>query len=133
MAIDPGSVVGQVEAANDKLAEYFSNMAKFTTDFLGTDFAPDFEDYVDVLDYSELNRMVRTRFSDSASFENGAAIENISMMVAITREYNLRSKNKMDYYADASSEYSSESNYYSTMKIFWMNMIRGNYVEGKTS
>jgi hypothetical protein len=133
MALDPGSVSGQVDSVTNKLAEYFSNMRKFVADSTGVELPPDFDEYVNELDYSELYRMTNTRYSDSASFENGAAIEVIHMLAAIVREYTLRTKGKIDYYSDAESEYLTESNYYSTMRVFWMNMINGNYIEGKTS
>jgi hypothetical protein len=133
MAIDSGSVLGQVDNINSKLAEYFSNLLKFVEGSSSLVFAPDFREYVALLDYSEVYRMATTRYQDSASFENGAAIENIHMVVAITREFSLRSKGKLEYYSDARSDYMSESNYYSTMQVFWTSMIKGNYVEGKTS
>lgn len=133
MALDPGSAAGQVNEANSKLSEYFSNLRKFVMDDTGETVPPDFKDYVESLDYSELLNMVSARYSDSASFENGAAIENISTMVSILREYGLRNKGKIEYYSDASADYLSESNFYATMNVFWVNMINKNYIEGTTS
>jgi hypothetical protein len=133
MALDPDSALGQAEKANDKLAEYFSNMGKFAADIGGATIPPDFQETLDEFDYSELHRMSTTRAGDSASFQNGAAIENAHAMAAINREFNLRRKGKIDYYSDAASDYTNESNFYSTMKSFWVNMLSGNYEEGKTS
>jgi hypothetical protein len=133
MALDPDSALGQAETANDKLAEYFSNMGKFASDATGSAVPPDFQETLDEFDYSELHRMSTTRASDSASFQNGAAIENIHMMAAIEREFNLRGKGKVDYYSDAAGDYVNESNFYSTMKSFWVSMLGGTYEEGKTS
>ncbi len=133
MALDPNSVAGQAETANNKLAEYFSELNKFAADTAGLLVPPDFNDYLEFLDYSELHRMTTTRIADTASYENGAAIENIHMMVAILREFNLRQKGKIDYYTDSETDYMQESNYYSTMKVFWVNMLSGLYEEGKTS
>jgi hypothetical protein len=133
MASDPNSAVGQAENANELLAGYFADMNKFVSDITGTEIPPDVSEIVSKLDFSELHRMATTRASDSSSFENGAAIENIHMMAAITREFNLRSKSKIDYYADGSSDYMNESNFYSTMKSFWTSMIIGLHEEGKTS
>jgi hypothetical protein len=132
MALDPGSAVGQAETANDTLAGFFSDLNKFVRDLTGATLPPEFSDLVDSLDYSELLRMTTSRVSDAASFENGAAIENVHLMVAIVREYNLRSKSKLDYYNDAQSDYLSESTYYSAAKVFWVNMISGLYDSGKT-
>jgi hypothetical protein len=92
---------------------------------------PDFSDYIEDFDYSELLRMSTTRASDSSSFENGAAIENIHMMVGISREYSLRRKGKSSYYADASSEASRESDYYATSKVFWVKTLNNNFIDGE--
>lgn len=133
MALDPDSALGQAESANDSLAGYFSGMNKFASDTTGASIPPDFQSVNDNLDYSELHRMSTTRAADSASFQNGAAIENIHMMAAIQREFNLRSKGKVDYYSDAASDYLDDSNFYATMKTFWVSMLGGVYEEGKTS
>jgi hypothetical protein len=132
MAIDINSAVGQAENANDKLAQFFSDMNKFVKDLTGATLPPEFADTVSEFDYSELHRMTISRISDSASFENGAAIENIHQMTAIMREYNLRQKGRLQYYTDAESEYLTESDYYSAAKVFWVNMLSGLYDEGKT-
>lgn len=133
MALDPGSVSGQIDASATALAEYFSKLRKFVADSTGAQLPPDFEEYLDRLNFDELYRMTNTRFSDSASFENGAAIEVIHTMASIIREYSMRDKGKIAYYSDAEGDYLNESNFYSTMRVFWINMINGNYVEGKTS
>lgn len=133
MATIPNSAIGQAENANELLAAYFSALTKFAADTNGVTLPPNFATTISGLDYSELHRMSTTRSSDAASFENGAAIENIHMMAAIIRENNLRIKGKVAYYSDASSDYLNESNYYSTMKSFWVNMLNGLYIEGKTS
>ena len=110
MALDPNSAVGQAESSNDKLAKFFSDLNKFVKDLTGTVLPPEFDDVATALDFSELHRMSTSRVADSASFENGAAIENIHLMVAINREFNLRSKTKLDYYSDAENDYLQESN-----------------------
>jgi hypothetical protein len=133
MSFDPNSAIGQAETANDKLAQYFSDMNKFVGDNTGSILPPDFQDIINSFDYSELLRMTISRAGDSASFENGAAIENIHHMVAIMREYSLRQKGKIDYYSDAETDFLDESNFYSTLKVFWVNMLSGFYEEGKTS
>jgi hypothetical protein len=77
--------------------------------------------------------MTFVRTNDAASYENGAAIENVHQMVAIIREFDMASKRKVDYYVDAGAEANRESDYYANMKVFWSSMLRGNYVEGATS
>ncbi len=54
-------------------------------------------------------------------------------MVAFIREFNMASKRKSDYYTDAAAEASRESDYYASMKVFWVSMLKGIYVEGATS
>jgi hypothetical protein len=127
MALDPNSAIGQAETANSLLAEYFNNMNKFLLDSTGAVLPPDVETFINSLDYSELHRLTSIRATDASSYENGAAIENIHQMVAVIREYSLRRKSKNDYYVDGASEALTESNFYSTSKVFWVNMLNGIY------
>lgn len=130
MAVDQNSAVGQAETANNQLAAYFSLMNKY----IGSGGnLPNFNDYVSTFDFSELHRMSTSRAGDTASYQNGAAIENINQMIAINREYDLRTKGKQAYYSDAESDFMQESNYYSTLMVFWVNMLNNIYEEGKTS
>jgi hypothetical protein len=133
MALDSNSALGQAETANEKLAEYFNDLYKYLRDTTGTVLPPDFVTVAETLDYSELHRMTYVRAEDSASYENGAAIENTHQMIAFVREYNMANKRKSDFYVDASAEANRESEYYSNMKVFWVSMLRGIYVEGGTS
>lgn len=130
MALDPNSAIGQSETANNALAGYFAALSTAMEDDTGAQPIPSTDDLVAEFDYSELLRMATTRASDSASYENGAAVENIHMMAAIDREYSLRTKSKLDYYTDAAAEFLDESNFYATMKVYWVNMLNGIYKEG---
>ncbi len=133
MATDQNSVAGQVDNLNSKLADYFSKMQKYVADPNGGQPLPDFATFVESFDFSELHRMTISRASDAASYENGAAIENTHHMIAVAREFNLRTKTKASYYSDAQADFTTESDYYATMKVFWGNMLRGVYEEGKIS
>lgn len=133
MAVDANSATGQAESANDQLAGFFNDLNKYLVDTTGAVLPPEFQPVIDSLDYSELHRMTFIRTSDSASYENGAAIENVHQMVSLIREFDMASKRKTDYYRDAASEANRESDYYSNMKVFWVSMLKGNYVEGATS
>lgn len=133
MDLTPNSALWQSENANEILAAYFAAMNQFASSIDGSSVPPDFEAVITQFDFSELHRMTMVRASDAASFENGAAIENIHLMAAVKREYGLRTKGKVEYYADATSDYLNDSNFYSSMKSFWVNMMRGLYEEGKTS
>jgi hypothetical protein len=133
MAIDANGVLGQAETANEELAGYFNDLNKYLTDDTGEVLPPDFQKVIDKLDYSELHRMTFVRVNDAASYENGAAIENVHQMVALSREFDMANKRKTDYYVDAGEESNRESDFYANMKVFWSSMLRGNYVEGATS
>lgn len=133
MAIDPHSVLGQAQNANSLLAAYFSAMNKFAADVTGSTPLPDVTDVTNGLDYSELLRMAMSRTADSASYENGAAIENISHIVAIEREYSMRIKGKVNFYSDAATDFMSDSNFYSTRMVYWVNMLSGIYSETATN
>jgi hypothetical protein len=130
MPLDSNSALGQAETANDKLAEFYNDLYKYLKDDTGSVEPPDFSNVIDVLDYSELHRMTYIRADDSASYENGAAIENVHQMAALIREFDISSKRKSDYYTDASAEANRESDYYANMKVFWVSMLGGIYVEG---
>lgn len=133
MTQDSNSAVGQIETSNEGLAKYFNSLNKYLTDTTSNILPPDFQEVIDILDYSELHRLTFTRVNDSASYENGAAIENVHQMVSLIREFSMASKRKTDYYRDAGSEANIESNFYANMKIFWINMLKSNYTEGATS
>ncbi len=133
MAIDVNSALGQAETANDKLAEFYNSLNKYLVDTTGTVLPPDFQDVIDVLDFSELHRMTYVRAEDAASYENGAAIENVHQMVALFREFDMANKRKTDYYTDGAVEANRESDFYASMKVFWVSMLSGIYVEGATS
>ena len=129
-----GSPVDQAGTINTNLAQYFDSMQKFSSSSDGSAPLPDFnKDVIEGIDYSELLRMTTTCASDAASYTNGAAIENVNHMVALNREFGLRSKTKLQYYADAQSDYLNESNFYAAMSTFWTNMMIGAYTDGKTS
>lgn len=131
MALDANSAIGQAEVSNNKLSEYFNEIYRFLNDTSGLLAMPDFKDYVESLDYSELHRMSSIRVKDASSYENGATLENIHNMVSILREFNLRSKGKIEYYGDGASDAQKESDYYATQKVRWVNMLSGNYTEGQ--
>jgi hypothetical protein len=133
MALDINSAVGQAENVNSQLAKYFSDLNKYLVDTTGTVKPPDMGVAISSLDYSELLRMTTTRASDLSSYENGAAIENVHLIVAVKREYDLGNKSKINYYSDASTESRLESDMYTTLKTFWVNMMNGIYVDGETS
>lgn len=131
--IDPNSATGQSQNANTLLASYFNDLYKYLADTTGSVTAPDFSSVSDGFDYSELLRMATVRAGDAASYESGAAVENVNTMVAITREFTMRQKTKVDYYADGGIDAMNESNFYAAMKSFWVGMLNGNYKEGTTS
>lgn len=133
MALDSNSALGQAESANDELASFFNDLSKYLVDTTGSITPPDFQTVIDTLDYSELHRLTFVRVNDAASYENGAAIENVHQMVALIREFGMASKRKTDYYRDSASEANRESDFYANMKVFWVSMLKGNYVEGATS
>src|SRR4051812_16101235 len=120
MALDANGVLGQTETANNELASYFNDLSKYLVDATGTVPPPEFQNVIDKLDYSEIHRMTFVRTNDAASYENGAAIENVHQMVSLIREFDMVNKRKTDYYRDGGSEANKESDYYSNMKVFWL-------------
>jgi hypothetical protein len=127
--VDPNSVLGQIQTLNNTLSAYFQAMAAFANDTTGSTQLPDFSTVADGLDHSELLRMTNSRTSDSASFQNGAAIENLSHSVAIIREYNMRTKSKVEFYQDAGTDFASDSGYYATKSSYYSSMLNGFYKE----
>lgn len=133
MATDVNSALGQAETSNDKMSEYFNDLNKYMVDTTGGVSPPDFQDVIDAVDYSELHRMTYVRAEDSASYENGAAIENTHQCVALIREFDMASKRKTDYYTEGASEANRESEHYANLKVYWTSMLSGIYTEGGSS
>ena len=130
MAIDPNSFVGQAQSANNSLAQYFNSLYLGLIDTTGSVIIPDFSTVPDGFDYSELLRVTTQSVDDPANYPNGAAIENVHNMMAIIREFDMRQKNKVDYYTDGSNNALSDSNYYTTISMFWTGVLQGIYKEG---
>lgn len=133
MAIDKNSALGQAENSNDSMAGFFNDLNKYLADTTGGVPPPEFQNVADALDYSELHRMTYVRGEDSASYENGAAIENTHQMVALLREFSMAGKRKTDYYTDAAAEANRESEYFANIKVYWTSMLSGVYMEGGSS
>ena len=128
---DPNSAVGQSQTGYTALSSYYQAVYQF---LLGnTTTCPEFSDYTDKLDYSELHRVALTSQIGSANYPGGAAVENVHHLAAASREYTIRQKRKSDYYLDGQTDAGNESNYYSTMKTYYGNMLQGVYAPGSTS
>lgn len=123
MALDPQSGIGQVDALNNGLAEYFSLMGKYLNGSNPT--LPLISDYVVGLDYGELHRLAVQSGYDSPNYSTGAIIDSISQILSLQRDLGLSQKLKSDYYNDASAEYSNEANFYATLKVNVINSIKG--------
>lgn len=128
--IDPNSAIGQAQDANNAFAEFFAGVYQFLANG-GS--CPEFSDFLERMDYSELLRIAVSGQTGSPSYPGAAAVENVHQIVAVLREYGLRTKGKNQYYEDGQSDVLNESNFYATMKIHWVSMLNGVYVAGATS
>jgi hypothetical protein len=122
MAIDANSAVGQTQTIYTQLAQYFTDM---NTYLASGGACPDFTTYISSIDYSEIHRVTSLSQASSANYPNGAAIESAHHIMAVIREFALRTKSKADYYGDGQADSSSEANYYSTVKTSMVSMISG--------
>jgi len=122
MAIDANSAVGQAQTIYNQLAQYFADM---TTYHLNGGACPDFSTYITSIDYSEIYRVTDQAQGGSASYPNGSAIESIHHIMAVLREYTLRTKTKAAYYLDGQGDATNESDYYSTLKTATVSTMSG--------
>ena len=129
--VDPNSAIGQSQTGYNTFAQFFSDLEAYLLGSSTT--CPEFSDYVSNLDYSELHRVALTGQIGSASYPGAAAVENVHHMTAINREYGIRQKSKADYYDDGQTDSGNESDFYATMKSYYVNMLQGNYQPGATS
>lgn len=127
--LDPNSAIGQAQSANNVFAQFFSDVYQA---HFGTGDFPEFSDVVASLDYSELHRIAVNGQMGNANYSDAAAIDNVHQMVAVGREYGLRTKGKLQYYGDGQNDALNESNFHATMKTMYVNMLRGVFVPGGT-
>jgi hypothetical protein len=128
---DPNSAIGQSNTGYNTFSQFYSDLEAFLLGNSTT--CPEFSDYVNNLDYSELHRVALTSQIGSANYPGGAAVENVHHMAAANREYGIRQKSKADYYADGQTDSGNESDYYSAMMTYYGNMLQGVYAAGSTS
>ena len=131
-SIDPNSYVGQAQSANNSLAAYFNAVYLSLLDTTGTVPMPNFNTVPTGFDYSDLIRVSNLSVDDPARYSTGAAIENVHNMMAISREFDMRQKTKVEYYSEGTTGSLSDSNYYTMMAIFWVGVLQGIYREGST-
>jgi hypothetical protein len=127
MAIDPLSAQGQAQVIYKQLGQYFTDM---NTYLLNGGSCPDFSTYITTLDYSALGVMTDQLQGSSANYANGATIESAHHIMAVLREYGIRTKNKASYYQDATGESSTESQYYGALGTAMTSTIGGVVVPG---
>ena len=126
------STFTQAQSNHKYLAAYFLAMNSFVTDDTGATLPPDCsETLVSLLNMADLVTMTQARADDTASFQNGAAIESVHNVVSVVREFELRSKTKLAYYSDASADYMNDSNYWSTISAYYNNILSGNLSGGQ--
>lgn len=122
----------QAQANNNYLSAYFAALNNFVSDNTGATLPPNCATTLtSLLSISQLLGMTLSRASDVSSFQNGAAIENVNNVVAITREFTLRSKTKTGYYSDASQDYQNDANYWNAMSSFYNNILSGTLTSGQ--
>jgi len=122
----------QAQTNNNLLSTYFDAMNNFVSDPTGATLPPNCSTtLISLLAYSQLLGMSQARASDASSFQNGAAIENVNNVVAIQREFALRSKIKSNFYADASQDYQNDSNYWNAMSAFYNSILMGVITTGE--
>ena len=112
------------------MARFFSELAEYLN---GSGSCPELADYLPQIDYTELHRFALSGQTGNASYPGAAAVEVVHHLVAVQREFGLRTKGKIQYYDDGQSETGNEAAYYDAMKLFYVNMLRGNYVPGATA
>jgi hypothetical protein len=86
---------------------------------------PSFEDYVSLLDYSDIYVEALSGIDRAASYSTGALTDTVHQVIAINREFDMRAKTPAQYFADASVDAATDAQNYQDMYGRYFNYFRG--------
>lgn len=120
MATDPDSLVGQNDAIHDALSGFYKDMSTALEN--NTSF-PSINSILGGLTFTQLQTLAYNTIYSKGNFMSGSAVETIHMVGALLREYNMRAKNKSEYYLEGQADHANESDYYDKLKYSRKSML----------
>jgi hypothetical protein len=117
------SVATQLKNITDKLQGYFSALSLNLTSTANA--LPSFEDYVSLLDYDEIYTQAVDGAERAANYATGALSDTVHQVIAINREFDIRSKTKSQYFSDGIVDSATDAANYQDMYGRYTNYYRG--------
>lgn len=116
------TISNQTSSAMSGISTYFSGMSSYLSNG-GT--MPDLGSLLSSLDYSELYNAAFLNQKGGSSYPNGTLIETVHHIVALQREYGMRTKSKADIYSDAQTDMDTESQYFDSLSSQYTYNVAG--------
>lgn len=117
------TAIDQLKTITDGMNLYFTQLAAFFTSAGNP--VPSFEDFTSTLVYDIIYTDAVNGTDKAPSFVGGALTDLVHQTMAIKREFDMRTKTKSDYYADAITETGITADYYTALYGLYRNYIRG--------
>lgn len=118
----PGSPSDQLITSNGALSGYYRQLAEY---LLSGGTLPEFQDFLQDLEYDELLRRATQDASGSPSPTTATAVEEVHNNAAHAREYAMGSRNKAELYLAMQSEYLQSSEYHLDRAALLASLLRG--------
>lgn len=115
--------VDQLKVFTDGMKAYYKNLQNNIADTNNA--LPMFEDIIMNFDYSEILRKAVDNRNMSANFITGALVDTAHDIMAVQREFSIRSTSRYSYFIDSMSEYAKDSDYYSSFYAINLNLFNG--------
>lgn len=122
MALDV-NYLSQLETFTSGMKTYYKNLSLNLT--TSSSAVPMFEDVIGTFDYSEILRHALDGQKASANFMTGAMVDTIHDIMAVQREFSIRSKTRAAYFTDAVSDAELDYNYYDAYYVNNLNLFKG--------
>lgn len=122
MALDI-NYLGQLNTFATGMKNYYSALSLNLTSTTNT--LPMFSDVIGSFDYSEILRHALDSQKVSANFISGALVDTVHDMMAVQREFTIRTKGRAAYFSDAVSDTLIDSNYYDAFNVKNLNLFKG--------
>lgn len=122
MALDV-NYLSQLNTFAQGMKGYYSSLSLNLT--LSSNALPMFEDVVGAFDYSEILRHALDNQRSSANFISGALVDTVHDIMAVQREFTIRTKGRSAYFSDAISDTTLDANYYDAFYVKNLNLFKG--------
>lgn len=117
------SSTDELTTITDQLSDYFSKLSLNYANPANP--LPSFEDYAEFIVYDSILTDALSGVDRAASYSNGALIDTAHLASAIIREFNMRTKGKVAYFADAEDDAAKVTDYMNVVYGKYLNYYRG--------